>query len=340
MPFMPALEELYLAENRLYMLGTSMELSQLLPAINTLDLSFNSLYDRVELLCLKEHSIMYELDLQGNPCANKEKFDTELMQEYPQLGILNGKRLARAGALEREIEELKEQIELERIYKLTENGTESPVKSQTRFFTARPSTGRPGTSRPATAKPTQPQIKKILVQDENLFLRKLEELEVEVLERRNYLKNIVAKIRSECEKAYEIPGGPLITPAPLSPFSPVKQLYIPSAIPEEPEHDSMDDLEKREQEWFQEQLEGLRAATASNALRSIIDSAKEERLKALRTSNRSDSSRPMKHRYIKHNRPIVPSVSKEVPTDMRKTINSRARQRLQNARSIERLTKK
>lgn len=334
---MPALEELYLAENRLYMLGTSMELIQLLPALNTLDLSFNSLYDRVELLCLKEHSIMYELDLQGNSCANKEKFDAELMQDYPQLGILNGKRLARAGALEREIEELKEQIELERIYQLTERGTESPVKSQTRFFTARPSTGRPGTSRPGTAKPAQPQIKKILAQDENLFMRKLEELEVEVLEKRNYLKNIVAKIRQECEKAYEIPGGPLITPAPSSP---VKQPYIPSVIAEEPEHDSMDDLEKREQEWFQEQLEGLRAATASNALRSIIDSAKEERLKALRTSNRSDSSRPMKHRYIKHNRPVVPFVPKEVATDVRKTVNSRARQRLENARSIERLNKK
>jgi hypothetical protein len=275
---------------------------------------------------------MYELDLQGNPCANKQKFDTELMQEYPQLGILNGKRLARAGALEREIEELKERIELERIYKLTERGTESPVKSQTRFFTA-----RPGTSRPGTAKPTQPQIKKILVQDENLFMRKLEELEVEVLEKRNYLKNIVAKIRQECEKAYEIPGGPLITPAPSSP---IKQSYIPSVISEELEHDSMDDLEKREQEWFQEQLEGLRAATASNALRSIIDSAKEERLKALRTSNRSDSSRPMKHRYIKQNRPILPSVPKEVVTDVRKTVSSRARERLQNARSIERLNKK
>lgn len=335
---MPLLEELYLSENRLYMLGTSMEINKLLPVLNTLDLSFNSLYDRVELLCLKEHKILYELDLQGNPCANKEKFDSEVMQEYIQLGILNGKRLARAGALEREIEELKEQIEQDKVYRLTERPFESPEKSQVRSLTGRPGTSRPGSARPGTSKPPgPPQIKKILVQDETLFMRKLEDLETQVLQKRNYLKNIVIKIRQDCDKAYEIPGDPLMNPVLASPYK------LPSTIPqilEEPEHDSMDDLEKREQEWFQEQLEDLRSATASNALRSIVDSAKEERSKALRASNRSDSSRPMKHKYIKQTRPIVPSVSKELISDVRNTVNSRARQRLQSARSIERLSKR
>ena len=51
------------------MVGTASELGELLPSLTQLDLANNSLYSKLELLCLARMQGFYELDLRGNPCA-------------------------------------------------------------------------------------------------------------------------------------------------------------------------------------------------------------------------------------------------------------------------------
>ncbi|CAG9326436.1 unnamed protein product [Blepharisma stoltei] len=97
---LPNLNELYLSTNQIFMIGNKLELNELFPVLASLDLSNNSLYDRVELLCLRQLSTLRELNLQGNPCAEIENFEEIIMEDYPQLIILNDKQIARPTYLE------------------------------------------------------------------------------------------------------------------------------------------------------------------------------------------------------------------------------------------------
>ena len=59
------------------------------PLLYSLDLSCNSLYDRFELLTLNKIESLFELDLEGNPCATSELFLEKLIKDYPNLRVIN-----------------------------------------------------------------------------------------------------------------------------------------------------------------------------------------------------------------------------------------------------------
>ena len=90
-PRLPALNELYLARTGLFLLGHEQELSDLFPQLLVLDLSDNALYDRFELVSLADVPSFRDLNLTGNPCVDAPNFEATVLEDYPQLTVLNGK---------------------------------------------------------------------------------------------------------------------------------------------------------------------------------------------------------------------------------------------------------
>lgn len=70
------------------MLGLKNPIHEMFPNLVLLDLSYNSLYDRLELLTLNKIPSMFELDLEHNPCCS-DNFIEKAIKEYPNLTVIN-----------------------------------------------------------------------------------------------------------------------------------------------------------------------------------------------------------------------------------------------------------
>ena len=90
-PVLRRLTDLSLSENQIFMIGNSLLVHELFPKLVFLNLSKNSLYDRVELLTLSEVPSLLELDLSGNPCAESPEFEARVLEDYPQVIAVNQK---------------------------------------------------------------------------------------------------------------------------------------------------------------------------------------------------------------------------------------------------------
>ena len=88
-PRLPKLTELLLSNNLIFVLDLPQEIHELLPSLYLLDLSSNSLYDRLELLALNKISSLFELDLENNPCSLRPDFVEKVIKDYPKLKVIN-----------------------------------------------------------------------------------------------------------------------------------------------------------------------------------------------------------------------------------------------------------
>jgi hypothetical protein len=130
LPKLVTLQDLSCSSNQLYMIGTSLELSELLPSLSQLDLHSNSLYSKLELLCLARMPGLVELDLRENPCSAYAEFEREVAAEFPCLRTLNGKQLARLTPKQQELAYLKATVQL------------GPEEESKEMPSARPSSSR------------------------------------------------------------------------------------------------------------------------------------------------------------------------------------------------------
>lgn len=89
LPVLKDLSELILSNNQIFLLGLSDDISVLLPALYLLDLSSNSLYDRLELITLKKIESLFELSIENNPCTLSPDIVQVLSQDYPNISIIN-----------------------------------------------------------------------------------------------------------------------------------------------------------------------------------------------------------------------------------------------------------
>lgn len=95
MPKLPFLTELLLSKNKIFLLGFAAEIHEMFPVLELLDLSYNSLYDRFELLSLSKITSLFELDLEGNPCSERADFIDIASKDYPKLLVLNSIQINR-----------------------------------------------------------------------------------------------------------------------------------------------------------------------------------------------------------------------------------------------------
>ena len=92
-PSLPQLSELILSKNFIFLLSFKQEIHEMFPSLQLLDLSHNSLYDRFELLTLSKISSLFELDLQGNPCAAHSNFIENIIKDYPNITVINNTQI-------------------------------------------------------------------------------------------------------------------------------------------------------------------------------------------------------------------------------------------------------
>jgi Leucine-rich repeat (LRR) protein len=88
-PVLPNLTELILSNNFIFLLELSRDINELLPSLFVLDLSFNSLYDRAELIPLNQITSLHELSLENNPCSENPDIIQVLSRDYPNISIIN-----------------------------------------------------------------------------------------------------------------------------------------------------------------------------------------------------------------------------------------------------------
>lgn len=92
---LPSLNELFLANNKIFLLAFPKEIHEMFPNLRLLDLSQNSLYDRFELLTLSKIVSLFELDLTGNPCAILDDFIEKAAKDYPAVSVINNFQVSR-----------------------------------------------------------------------------------------------------------------------------------------------------------------------------------------------------------------------------------------------------
>ena len=236
LPRLPSLHTFLCSKNQLYMIGTALELTELLPNLCNLDLSSNSLYSKLELLCLARSPAFMELDLRDNPCSAYTDFEREVSAEFPYLRALNNKLLARLTPQQVDLERLKTSFPLG----IEEENKEIP-------------SNRPTNSR-NTAKKTN--FKGNVPQTIEEMHRKnfLEDLNSSILSLKQEFKAAMTRLKSMLQSAFALPGEQ-IPNFPTFSTAKIEQNMEKIEEIDEDKFDLEQSVKIEEEKWFSREME-------------------------------------------------------------------------------------
>jgi len=281
------------------MIGTPQELSDLLPCLSQVDFHCNSLYSKLELLCLARMQGLVELDLRENPCSAYAEFEREVAAEFPYLRTLNAKPLARLTPGQQELAHLKATIQLE---------AEEESKD--------PPSARPGSARGLPAKRSAALKSSLPPTIEEMHRKNfLEDLNASVLALKQEFKAAMSRIKHTLLTLFALPGEQL--PATASFSLPVRAPPLTTIEEMDEDKSALEESVQMEEElWF-----SAETAKAHDSVLSLIQRAADlpEVLK----------SHKVKRKSLKLDKSYKP----ELPTDSDDPVlplrtNSRQRQKL------------